>query len=262
MSDVAFEGKRAVVTGGNRGMGFGIAKALAALGAEVCLVGRDPHELEAAREAIEGEGGSCRSLSVDLATIEGARSAGEDLLSMASRWDILVNCAGNPPGPLLLETDLDYWDETFAIHCRAPFLLAQALVPAMIAGSGGEILNISSTASLQSCRGHGAYSSAKAGMNMLTRTMALEWGSRGIKANVICPTAVMTEMGKEVWGNQPVRAEWLLSKIPVGRFAEVDDVVRLVLFLVGPDNTFINGAVIPCDGGLLVGLVDGPPEER
>jgi 2-deoxy-D-gluconate 3-dehydrogenase len=259
MSVLKFSGRRAVVTGGNRGMGRGIATALAEGGAEVCIVARDENALAETRRDIESRGATCHSISADLATIDGAERAAAEVRSIDVSWDMLVNCAGSPPGPHLLEMDLDYWERTFGVHCRAPFILARALVPAMIERGNGSILNISSVASLLACWGHGAYSSAKVGLNMLTRTMALEWGRHGVRANAICPTAVMTEMGREVWTSHPVQAEWLRAKIPAGRLGEVKDVVGLAMFLLDPENTFINGTVIPCDGGLLAGLADGPP---
>jgi NAD(P)-dependent dehydrogenase (short-subunit alcohol dehydrogenase family) len=249
-----------VITGGDRGIGLGIAKALAAEGAEVCLIARDEAALTAAQDEIECDGGSCHILSFDLASVDGAESAAERVLSMAPRWDILVNNAGNPPGPSLLDMDTVFWDATFGIHCRARFVLSRALVPGMIQAGGGNILNISSTASLVGFRGHGAYSPAKAALNMLTRVMTLEWRPQNIKAKAICPTVVLTKLGQEVWGSRPLQAAWAKSKIPAGRFAEVDDIVRLAVFLLGPDNTFVNGAIIPCDGGMVTGFADRPPE--
>jgi len=262
MSVLKFSGRRAVVTGGDRGIGRGIATTLAECGAEICIVARDESALAETWRDVENHGTTCHSVSADLATIEGAQRAAAEVRSINASWDILVNCAGSPPGPILLEMDLDYWDRTFGVHCRAPFVLARALAPAMIEQGSGAILNISSVASLVACRGHGAYSSAKAGLNMLTWTMALEWGEYGVRANAICPTAVMTEMGREVWTSHPVQAEWLKAKIPVGRLGEVKDVVGLAMFLLDPENTFINGTVIPCDGGLLAGLADGPPTDE
>lgn len=255
-----FAGKRAVVTGGDRGIGLGIAQALAAGGAEVCLVARDQEALQAESQALQTAGHTCHALSFDLATVAGAQDAAAAILELADRWDILVNNAGNPPGPPLLEMDVEFWDTTFGVHCRAPFVLSQALVRGMIAaGGGGNILNISSAASLVGFRNHGAYSSAKAALNMLTREMTLEWSEHNIKVNAICPTVVLTKLGRKVWGENPVLGDWAMGKIPARRFAEVADVVNLAMFLIGPENTFVHGAIIPCDGGMTTGHADGPP---
>lgn len=252
--------KRAVVTGGDRGIGFGIASRLASLGATVCLLARNARHLESAHAEITAAGGACETVTADLTDLVSTQAAASSLLALSPRWDILVNCAGNPPGPELLEMSVSYWDDTFALHCRAPFLLAQALAPGMIAAGGGQILNVSSAASFVAVRGHGAYAPAKAALNMLTREMALEWGPH-IRVNAICPTAVLTEMGQEVWGSHPVQASWLRAKIPAGRFAEVTEIVDTALFLLGPSAGFINGTNIPIDGGLLTGLADGPPAD-
>jgi len=256
-----FVGKRAVVTGGNRGIGRGIAEALASRGCSLCIVGRDATALSETRRAIEAVGGTCETISADLSQTRDTERAAQQIVALEDRWDFLVNSAGNAPAHTILETPVEYWDDTFAIHCRAPFLLAKALVPGMINHGDGVILNISSNAGLRAFPAHAAYSSAKAAMNMMTQSMTVEWAQYGIRINAITPTAVMTDMGREVWGNHPKMAEWLLRKIPAGRFAEVDDVVRLALFLLGPDSAFLNGTIIPCDGGILAGVVDGPPEE-
>ena len=254
-----FDGKRAVITGGNRGIGFGIAQALAADGAEVCLIARDQQALAQAKTDIEKLGGVCHVVTADLSIVGNVKSASDQLLAISSHWDLLINNAGNPPGPSLLEMKADFWDTTFGVHCRAPFLLAQALVPAMIDNGGGKILNISSISSERALRDHGAYCPAKAALNMLTKVMAVEWGQYNIQINAISPTVVLTKLGQKVWGERPAQGAWAKAKIPAARFAEVDDVVKLAIYLLGPNSNFINGSIIPCDGGLLAGFSDGPP---
>ena len=257
MSEGEFAGRRAVVTGGNRGMGLGIATRLAEQGAEVCLVARDEAALQEARAEVVSTGASCTTIAADLAALDEVTAVAEQLAG-TGRWDILVNDAGNPPGPLLLDLPIELWDETFGVHVRAPFLLAKAVVPQMIERGGGDILSISSTATVVPTAGHGAYSPAKSALESLTRNMALEWGPHNIKANAIQPTAVMTKLGEEVWGSKPVQAEWLRGKIPMGRFGEVSDIVDLAHFLLGPHNSFVSGAVIPCDGAMRTGYNDKP----
>lgn len=256
----SFSGQRAVITGGDRGIGLAIAKSLAAEGATVFLIGRNAAHLESARDEIAAAGGACETLSADLADLAQTQAAAAELVRRASRWDIFVHSAGNPPGPNLLEMTVDYWETTFAIHCRSCFLIAQALAPGMLEAGRGSILTISSVAAFVAVHGHGAYSPAKVALNMLTRSFALEWGPK-IRANAICPTAVLTEMGQEVWGSHPAAANWLKEKIPAGRFAEVDDVVALALFLLSPASNFLTGTTIPVDGGLLAGLADKAPED-
>ncbi|TWU29407.1 Rhamnolipids biosynthesis 3-oxoacyl-[acyl-carrier-protein] reductase [Bythopirellula polymerisocia] len=114
-----FSGKRAVVTGGSRGIGRGIVRRLGSESAEVCIIACSQDVLADTIIEIEQKGATCYTVSSDLATTDGARTAAERVLSISPRWNILVNCAGNPPGPMLLEMDVDYWDRTFAIHCRS-----------------------------------------------------------------------------------------------------------------------------------------------
>lgn len=260
-TDAMHAGKRALVTGGDRGIGAGIAGRLASQGASVCLVARDRDALTEEKAKIEADGADCAVVEADLATIDGAQAAIAAALDIAPRWDFLVNNAGIPGGPPLLEMDVDLFDRTFAVHVRAAFMLAQALVPGMIEAGGGKIVNISSTASLITLRNHGAYSPAKAALNMLTSAMAVEWGAHNIQANAICPTVVLTKLGEEVWGQHPRAAEWMRAKIPAQRFGEVSDVVAVADFLLSPAADFVNGVAIPCDGGQTTGIADGPPAD-
>jgi NAD(P)-dependent dehydrogenase (short-subunit alcohol dehydrogenase family) len=227
----------------------------------VALIDRDAEHLESVARTIREDGHGCMAIHADLSSIGGARTAAEELLGVAPRWDMLVHTAGNPPRSLLLETDDAWWTETYGTHVQAFFVLGRALAPGMIAAGGGRIIAISSTAGLSAQWAHGAYGSAKAALQMLTQVMAIEWGPRGVRANVICPTATLTDMGREVWTSRPRGAEWLRARIPAGRFAEVDDVVALVRFLTSPEAEFVNGTIIPCDGGMLAGMGDGPPPE-
>ncbi len=245
------------MTGGDRGMGLGIATRLAEQGAEVCLVARDADALDEARSAVGSTGASCTTIVADLADL-GEATGVADQLGTTGPWDILVNDAGNPPGPVLVDLPVELWDETFGVHVRAPFLLSKAVLPQMIERGGGDILSISSTATVTPTPGHGAYSPAKSALESLTRNMALEWGPHNVKANAIQPTAVMTKLGEKVWGSKPVQADWLRSKIPMGRFGEVSDIVDLAHYLLGPHNSFVSGAVIPCDGAMRTGYFDKP----
>ena len=121
----------------------------------------------------------------------------------------------------------------------------------MIERKQGKIIHISSNATFYGTPGSGPYAVSKAGINQLTKTMAIEWGPHNIQVNAICPSIVMTELGKSVW-DDPKNAEMrekLIAKIPLGRFVELEEIIPLVLFLAGPGSNFINGAIIPIDGG-------------
>lgn len=250
---------RVVITGGDRGIGLGIAKDCAARGDALAICGRDGQALKDAHgELLQLGAASVQVCQADLADPEGASRLLRELLT-AAPWHGLVHAAGNPPEGGLAETSPDVWDRTMNIHVRSAFVLARGLAPAMAAAGHGRIVTISSTAGEQAYRGHVAYCSAKAALEMLTRTLALELGDRGVTANIIAPTVILTKLGQQVWGEQPEKAAWIRDKIPVGRLGEVSDVAAVAGFLLSDESEFVNGARIPCDGGLNISQADGPP---
>ena len=244
----SLNGKRALVTGGSKGIGAEIATVLADAGADVAIVGREVKWLDATRQAIEGSGRRCLVIPADLRTVDGPRAAARAALEFFGTVDVLVNNAGVFHVQSLLETTLENWEETQAVNVRAPFLLAQAVAPGMIAQRYGKIINISSLASVVGCDGHAAYSASKGGMNMLTRVMAAEWGPFNIQTNAVAPTVVLTDMGKEAWGDERKSAP-VKARIPLRRFGEPREIADLVLFLASPASDFICGQIMLIDGG-------------
>jgi NAD(P)-dependent dehydrogenase (short-subunit alcohol dehydrogenase family) len=242
------EGKRALVTGASKGLGAEIAAVLADAGADVAIVGRDAKGLEATRQAVVGKGRRCVAIQADLGTVDGPRKAGAKALEFFGTVDILVNNAGVFYRQPLLETTVENWDETQAVNLRAPFLLAQAVVPSMIAQRRGKIINISTVASVVGCEGHAAYSASKGGMNSLTQVMAAEWGPLGIQTNAIAPCVVLTDMAKAAWSDE-AKAGPVKARMPVRRFGEPVEIADLVLFLASAASDFICGDVILIDGG-------------
>ena len=242
------EGKVALVTGGSKGIGAEVAVELAKAGADVAIVGRDQTGLAETKAAIEATGRESLAIEADFLTPEGPRLAGEAALERFGAVDILVNNAGIARIESLLETPLSDWEDTLAVNLRAPFILAQTLVPAMIERGGGKIINVSSQAGVVAIEGHGSYAASKGGLNMLTKVMAAEWGRHNIQANAIAPTVILTPMGEQVWGD-PAKGGPMLAKIPLGRFGRPVEVADLVLFLSSPASDLICGAVILIDGG-------------
>jgi NAD(P)-dependent dehydrogenase (short-subunit alcohol dehydrogenase family) len=252
MSDYAsrfsVQGKRALVTGASRGFGAVIATVLADAGADVGIVGRDAAGLEATRQAIADKGRRCVAIQADLGTVEGPRAAGAKALEFFGTVDILVNNAGIFHRESILETTVEQWDETQAVNLRAPFLLAQAIAPGMIKQRSGKIINVSSLASVVGCDGHAGYSASKGGMNMLTRVMATEWGQFNIQTNAVAPAVVLTDMGKQVWGDEAKSAP-MKARIPLRRFGEPIEIADMVLYLASPASDFVCGQVMLIDGG-------------
>jgi len=244
----SLSGKRALVTGATKGIGFEACKVLADAGADIAAVGRDHQGLADVTKAVEEMRRRCVPIAADLAAIEGPKSAAAKALAAFGTIDILVNCAGVTTVKSILDTPVEDWEWVNAVNLRAPFLLAQALAPNMITQKLGKIINISSQSGVVALADHAAYSASKGGLNMLTKVMTVEWAKHNIQANTICPTVILTPMGEMVWGD-PAKGEPMKAKIPAGRFGKTVEVADLILFLASPASDMINGQDILLDGG-------------
>jgi len=242
------QGKRALVTGASKGIGLEVCKVLADAGADIAAVARDTAGLKTACVAVEDAGRKCLAIEADLATIEGPRDAAGQALDHFGTIDILVNNAGVALVAPLLEASVDDWDRTMAINLRAPFLLAQALAPGMIAQRAGKIINISSQTGVIAIEDHAAYATSKNGLNALTKVMTAEWARYNIQANAVCPTIILTPMGEEIWGD-PAKGQPMIDRTPLRRFGQPVEVADLVLFLASPASDLICGDTIMIDGG-------------
>jgi NAD(P)-dependent dehydrogenase (short-subunit alcohol dehydrogenase family) len=244
----SLEGRRALVTGATKGIGFETCRVLADAGADIVAVGRDQKGLADVKHAVEALGRKCVAVEADLATVEGPQHAARVALKAFGTIDILVNNAGVTTVKSIIDTPVDDWDWINAVNLRAPYLLAQALVPNMIKQKMGKIINISSQSGVVALDDHGAYGASKGGLNMLTKVMTVEWAKHNIQSNTVCPTVIMTPMGEMVWGD-PKKGDPMKAKIPAGRFGKTVEVADLVLFLASPASDLICGQDILIDGG-------------
>lgn len=242
------EGKRALVTGASKGLGAEIAVVLASAGADLVITGRDQDGLAATVAQVKATGRAVASVVADLRTVEGANHVIAETLRIFGGLDILVNNAGIARIRPLLEGTVDEWDETMAVNLRAPYLLARGFAPAMMAQHRGKIINVSSMAGSVALPGHVSYSSSKAGLDMLTKMLALELGPYNIQVTGVAPTVILTQMGIENWSD-PARAEPMLAKIPLHRFGQPVEVADLVLFLASPASDMITAETVLIDGG-------------
>lgn len=243
------QGKKAIVTGGSRGIGQASAVVLAEAGAEVVVLGRDQEALAESADLLKKAGATYHTVYGDLLSAAGARNAArESLAALGGRCDILINCAGIARIAPLAEMSQEDWDDTMAVNLTAPFSFTQEIVGQMIERGAGKIINMSSQAGVVAIDGHGSYSASKGGLNLLTKVMAAEWGQHNIQVNAVAPTVILTPMGAEVWGD-PAKADPMLAKIPMGRFGQPVEVADLVLFLASPAADLITGDVILIDGG-------------
>jgi NAD(P)-dependent dehydrogenase (short-subunit alcohol dehydrogenase family) len=248
------DGKRALITGATKGIGADIARTFAAAGATLVLSGRDEAELAAAQTALADEfGAAIDTVAVDLAQPDGPGRLAELAVAAFGGLDILVNNAGISHPQPVVDTDPDLFDATMAVNLRAPALLAAAVGRAMVQqGTGGSIITVASAAALAPLPDHYAYCASKAGLVMATKVLARELGKHGIRANSVCPTVVLTDMGQRVWGEE-AKAAPMLARIPLGRFAIPREVSDTVLWLASDAAGMITGVDIAVDGGYTMG---------
>jgi NAD(P)-dependent dehydrogenase (short-subunit alcohol dehydrogenase family) len=240
--------KTALVTGASKGIGLATCKVLADAGANIAAVARDAAGLAEVKAAVEAAGRKCFVISADMAKPDGPQAAARAALSHFGHIDILVNNAGIALIDPLLDAKVSDWDITMAVNLRAPFLMAQALVPQMIARKSGKIINVSSQAGVVGLEAHGAYAASKGGLNMLTKVMTVEWARHNIQINSVCPTVILTPMGEQVWGD-PEKGDPMKAKIPAARFGKPIEVADLILFLSSSASDLITGQDLLIDGG-------------
>jgi L-xylulose reductase len=238
-----FKGKRALVTGGGRGIGREIVNVLISRGAEVVIIDRIKEDLEAV-----GKETGCATIVADLGNAQSALAAAEKALPI----DLLVNCAGVVNMQPFLETTLENFEETMNVNTRAGMIIGQVVARDMIKRkSKGAIVNISSVANVRAFQDHTTYCISKGGVDQLTRCMAMELGKYGIRTNAVAPVMTMTPMGKKAWSD-PAKSTPMLAKIPLGRFNDPIDVANVVALLLSDDAGMVNGSILPVDGGFMI----------
>ena len=244
--DFPLTGRVALVTGAASGIGAAIARAFSSKGARVALLDLD--EAAAGRLAEELDG--ARAFGCDV-TDEAAVEAAVGAVAQAfGRIDILVNSAGIVDLAPAEELTLATWRRTLDVNLTGSFLVARAAARVMIAAGGGRIVNMASQAGSVAIEGHVAYCASKFAVIGMSKTMALEWGRRGITVNTISPTVVLTELGRKAW--EGPKGEAMRALIPTGRFAEPEEIAAAAVFLTSDGAAMINGADLLVDGGYTV----------
>ena len=237
--------KTAIITGGGSGIGKASAKFFHREGANVVLFGRRKHKLEeTAKElgtrALAIEGDMTRSTDLDRLV--------QETRSTFQRIDILVNNAGIFKGAPLHEVSSDQYDEIMNINMTAVFQLTRKVLPVMMEQKGGSIIHISSILGIIAVPQVAVYNISKGAMNQLNRSIAVEYGSYGIRSNSICPGLIKTDMTADLMNDETLMQEWS-KEYPIGRFGKPEDVANACLFLASDESSFVTGTVIPVDGG-------------
>jgi NAD(P)-dependent dehydrogenase (short-subunit alcohol dehydrogenase family) len=238
---MGLQGKNALVTGATSGIGRATAEALAEGGASVVVSGRDSSRGAEVVEAIERLGGQASFVPCDLNSSEDIQR----LVDSAEPVDVLVNNGGVFPFAATHETGEQLFDETFAVNVRAPFMLTGALAPKMAARSGGAIVNVTTMAAEFGLPGAALYGASKAALGLLTKAWAAEYSSQGVRVNAISPGPTRTP-GTEPMGEA---IDQLAQNLPLDRPASATEIAAAAVFLASDQASFINGAVVPVDGG-------------
>jgi NAD(P)-dependent dehydrogenase (short-subunit alcohol dehydrogenase family) len=243
------DGKTALVTGGTKGLGTAMARALAQAGANIVLCSRHGDEArQAAREIAESSGRRAAGFEADITRGDSVARLAADIRDQMGSVDILVNNAGcnvRKPTAELTEEDWDFVVDTSA---KGSFLCSKAFMPAMIERKWGRVIMMGSIMSFVSLPGRAAYATAKSALLGLARTLALEGAPHGVTVNLICPGPFETPMNR-VLMNDPEAYKAFLAKIPLGRWGQPDELGGLAVFLCSPAGAFVTGTSIVIDGG-------------
>ncbi len=246
MNEIDLKGRAAVITGGAQGIGFAIAERLIASGATVALWDRDPDALSSAASQISGAG-RVITAAVDVTSSEDVQSAAETTAKELGKIDILVANAGIAgPNHKLWEYPVDAWKQVIDINLSGIFYCCRAVVPYMLRQNYGRIVNVASIAGKEGNPNASAYSASKAGVIALTKSLGKETADKNIAVNCITPAAARTRIFDQM-AQQHI--DFMLSKIPRGRFLEVPEVGAMVAWLVSEENSFTTGAVFDISGG-------------
>ena len=241
-------GKVALVTGGNGGIGFGMAEGLSEAGAAVLVVGRNAAKNKAAVEALSSKGGQAKAIEADVARDEGGAAAVTAAIDLFGRLDILVNNAGTNIRKQPQEYDIGEWRALIDANLTSAFLCAKAAYPHMRSG-GGKIINIGSMTSLFGAPFAGPYGAAKGGVVQLTKALASAWAKDGIQVNAVLPGWIDTELTRGARRDVPTLHDRVLARTPAGRWGVPADLAGIAVFLASKASDFITGTAIPVDGG-------------
>ena len=251
MFDVAqfsLKGKVAVITGGGRGIGQAIAFAFAKAGAKVVITSRKAQDLEATADEIKAFGGEAFPLPAHLGKADEIKRMIDTVMKKFGRIDILVNNAGASPAMgTVLECDDRLWDKLMDINLKGAYFVSQAAANVMVKQGGGKIINIASASSFKPLVGMAAYSAAKAGVVMMTKTLALELARYNVQANTLSPGYFITPLNKDFFDSESGKK--MISIWPPRRPGNLDELRGIIVYLASPSSSYTTGTEMIIDGG-------------
>ena len=237
--------KTAIITGGGTGIGLATARAFHQEGAKIILFGRRKEKLE---KAVEKLGASAMIVQGDMTNNNDLDQLINETLHNFKKIDILVNNAGLFNGSPLHKISDSQWDEIMDINIRSVFQLTRRVLPVMLSQKYGNIIHISSILGLIAVPEVAAYNVSKGALNQFSRSIAVEYGSSGIRSNSICPGLIATDMTADLMKDTELMKEWS-KEYPIGRFGKPEDVANACLYLASDESSFVTGITLPVDGG-------------
>lgn len=243
------DGKVALITGGSKGLGLVMAKALAAAGADIAINSRHGSEAKAAADEIhQATGRRALGFEADVTRPEQVKPMVDRIIAELGGVDILINNAGVNVRQPTVELPLEEWRRVVEINLTGPFIMTQAVAPHMLKKGWGRIIYLSSILGQVGLAGRPPYTATKGGLILLAKTQALEFATQGITVNAICPGPFATDMNKALL-DDPEKYKAFVAKIPMGRWGELHEIQGAVLFLASEASSYVTGTTLTVDGG-------------
>lgn len=245
-------GKKAIVTGGTRGLGFGMAEALAEAGCEVVVIGSSDRVFETV-DGLNQRGFKCYAVKADLRSREeNYRAFEESMKLLGGDLDIMATAAGIQRRHLSEEFPMEEWDEVLNINLNSVWIMCQEAGKVMLKKGYGKIINVSSMCAFFGGQTVPAYAAAKGGVTQLTKCLSNDWSGRGINVNAIAPGYMATDLNEALLDPSNPRRKQITDRIPAGRWGTPDDMKGTTIFLASKASDYLCGAIIPVDGGYLI----------
>ena len=245
-------GKKILVTGGSRGLGYGMAEGFLKAGAEVVITGTSEKVFESVEKLKNNTGGVAHGVVLNLNNAANIAPAFDEVMELLdNRLDVLVNCAGMQHRCKAEEFPVEMWDKIINVNLSSLFKISQLAGRVMLEQGNGKIINIASLTSFIGSESIPAYTATKGAVMQLTKALSNEWSSRGVQVNAIAPGYMETDLTANMKSYNPKQYEEVTSRIPMHRWGKPEDLQGVAIFLASSASDYVSGAIIPVDGGFL-----------